>query len=304
MSSNSNLGITCFSSEDVIEDFVVVLGDFGLNGLGFAFGSCLGLNPLAGTGDMSSSSMLAKISSMRLFSVVEVVVVGLNPGGKNFEMSSCSIVPNLFSGFVPLRGGPRGFPKIDMESSTGILANKSLTVFGLFFCFLVLSSVCGVLGVLVVDVFLGKNLFSLCFSFSAALCPKALFSLFVLPLLFFVAVVTADLLFSLLSSLSSCVIFCPKSLCRNKSAKERGLNVVVVVVRLVGRVRILNKLSLLVVDSVVDFGWLMIAQGSKADCNLSSASCILAWLEDDDELEEDVEERDVETLTLTLGICS
>ena len=74
---------------DGIKDFVVGLGDFGLNGLGFALGSCLGLNPLAGTGDMSSSSMLANISSMRLFSVVEVVVVGLNPGGKNFEMSSC-----------------------------------------------------------------------------------------------------------------------------------------------------------------------------------------------------------------------
>ena len=68
----------------------MVLGDLGLNGRGLAFGSFLGLKPDAGTGvDISSNSMLAKMSSIRLFSVVDVVVVGLNPGGKNFEISSC-----------------------------------------------------------------------------------------------------------------------------------------------------------------------------------------------------------------------
>jgi len=60
----------------------------------------------------------------------------------------------------------------------------------------------------------------------------------------------------------------------NRSAKERGLNVVVVVVRFVGKVLILNKLNR-VVDSVVVDGvdlslLLIIAQGSKADCNLSN----------------------------------
>ena len=66
----------------------------------------------------------------------------------------------------------------------------------------------------------------------------------------------------------------------------------------------MNKLNL-VVDSVVDGVDLsllfIIAQGSNADCNLSSSSCILAWLDDDDELEDEVDEREVETLTLTLG---
>ena len=79
--------LTSFS---VGEGLVVVLGDFGLNGLGFAFEFGLGLKPEEGIGvDISSSSMLARISSIRLFSVVEVVVVGLNPGGKNLEISSC-----------------------------------------------------------------------------------------------------------------------------------------------------------------------------------------------------------------------
>ena len=68
---------------------VVVLGDLGLNGRGFAFGSFLGLKPDGGIGDdTSSSSILAKMSSIKLFSVVDVVV-GLKPGGKNLEMSSC-----------------------------------------------------------------------------------------------------------------------------------------------------------------------------------------------------------------------
>ena len=52
------------------------------------------------------------------------------------------------------------------------------------------------------------------------------------------------------------------------------MNVVVVVVRFVGKVLILNKLNR-VVDSVVVDGvdlslLLIIAQGSKADCNLSN----------------------------------
>lgn len=37
------------------------------------------------------------MSSSKLFSVVDVVVVGLNPGGKNLEMSSCWIVDKTLS---------------------------------------------------------------------------------------------------------------------------------------------------------------------------------------------------------------
>ena len=100
-----------------------------MNGRGLALGSFFGLKPDGGIGDeMSSSSMLAKISSIKLFSVVEVVVVGLNPGGKNLEMSSCWIVSNTPAPFlVLLRGGPWGLKPFGSnddgrESSTGILA--------------------------------------------------------------------------------------------------------------------------------------------------------------------------------------
>ena len=157
---------------------------------------------------------------------------------------------------------------------------------------------------LAIDVFLGKNLLSLSFIFSAALCPGALLPLFILALLLLDGVEMTRWLFSSLL-LSSLLTFCPFRIL-NKSARERGLKVVVVVIFLVGRVRILNKLNL-VVDSVVEGEvvfplLLIIAQGSNADCNLSKASCILAWL-DEDELDEEVDEREVETLTLTLG-CS
>ena len=77
-------------SVDSVSDVFVVLGDLGLNGRGLAFGFFLGLKPDAGMGvEISSSSMLARISSIKLFSVVDVVVVGLNPGGKKDEISSC-----------------------------------------------------------------------------------------------------------------------------------------------------------------------------------------------------------------------
>ena len=107
----------------------MVLGNLGLNGLGLAFGSFLGLKPDGGTGDdISSSSILARISSIKLFSVVDVVVVGLNPGGKNLEMSSCWIVDKTLSAdleFPP--GGPWGLKPLGNNdegnaSSTGILA--------------------------------------------------------------------------------------------------------------------------------------------------------------------------------------
>ena len=128
--------------------------------------------------------------------------------------------------------------------------------------------------VVVVGIFFafGLNFSNLDFSFSTALCPKILLSLSLLPLLFFNRGLNRGFSVSI-SSFSSFVNFWPfRSL--NKSAKERGLNVVVVVVRFVGRVLILNKLNL-VVDSVVVEGvdlslLLMIAQGSKADCNLSN----------------------------------
>ena len=69
--------------------------------------------------------MLAKMSSIRLFSVVDVVVVGLNPGGKNFEISSCWIVSKTALGL--LFGGPWGLKPFgnneeSRESSIGILA--------------------------------------------------------------------------------------------------------------------------------------------------------------------------------------
>ena len=93
----------------------------GLNGrvnLGFGFG----LKPEGGTGEeMSSNSMLAKMSSIKLFSVVDVVV-GLKPGGKNFEMSSCSIVSKTLSGFFWWVLNPAGNNDDETASSTGILA--------------------------------------------------------------------------------------------------------------------------------------------------------------------------------------
>lgn len=84
----------------------------------------MGLKPDGGTGDdISSSSILARMSSIKLFSVVDVVVVGLNPGGKNLEMSSCWIVDKTLS--PP--GGPLGLNPLGNNdegnaSSTGILA--------------------------------------------------------------------------------------------------------------------------------------------------------------------------------------
>ena len=84
----------------------------------------MGLKPDGGTGDdISSSSILARMSSIKLFSVVDVVVVGLNPGGKNLEMSSCWIVDKTLS--PP--GGPWGLNPLGNNdegnaSSTGILA--------------------------------------------------------------------------------------------------------------------------------------------------------------------------------------
>ena len=94
----------------------------------------MGLKPDGGTGDdISSSSILAKISSIKLFSVVDVVVVGLNPGGKNLEMSSCWMVEKTLSPgddfdleFPP--GGPWGLNPLGNNdeggnaSSTGMLA--------------------------------------------------------------------------------------------------------------------------------------------------------------------------------------
>ena len=85
----------------------------------------------------------------------------------------------------------------------------------------------------------GLNFSNLDFNFSTALCAKGLFSLSLLPLVFFNRGLNRGFSVSV-SSVSSFVNFCPfRSL--NKSANERGLNVVVVVVRFVGRVRILNK---------------------------------------------------------------
>ena len=111
------------ASEEVTGDLVVVsLGDLGLNGLvnlGFGFG----LNPDGGTGEeMSSSSILAKMSSIKLFSVVDVVVVGLKPGGKNFEISSCSIVSKTLAGFLAGVLNPDGNSDDGTASSVGILA--------------------------------------------------------------------------------------------------------------------------------------------------------------------------------------
>ena len=110
------------ASEEVIGDLVeVILGDLGLNGLvnlGFGFG----LNPEGGTGEISSNSILAKMSSIKLFSVVDVVVVGLKPGGKNFEISSCSIVSKTLAGFFGGVLNPDGSSDDGTASSTGILA--------------------------------------------------------------------------------------------------------------------------------------------------------------------------------------
>ena len=114
------------SSDESVVDWVFILGDLGLNGRGLAFGSFLGLKPDAGMGvDISSSSMLAKMSSIRLFSVVDVVVVGLNPGGKNFEISSCWILSRTDLGLF--FGGPWGLKPFgnneeSRASSIGILA--------------------------------------------------------------------------------------------------------------------------------------------------------------------------------------
>ena len=84
------LGDAVLSSEDAEVERDVVRRDSDLNSLGFAFGSFLGTNPDGGIGDeTSSNSILAKISSIKLFSVVEVLVVGRNPGGKNLDTSSC-----------------------------------------------------------------------------------------------------------------------------------------------------------------------------------------------------------------------
>ena len=103
--------------------------------------------------------------------------------------------------------------------------------------------------------------------------------------------------------------------CLNRSARDRGLNVVVVVVFRGASVRILNKLSL-VVGSVVEVLFSSLCwrclHGSKADCSRSNLSLIFVSLDDEelellDEVEveeedaDDVEERDVETLTLTFG---
>ena len=110
------------ASEEVIGDLVeVILGDLGLNGLvnlGFGFG----LNPEGGTGEISSNSILAKMSSIKLFSVVDVVVVGLKPGGKNFEISSCSIVSKTLAGFFGGVLNPDGNSDDGTASSIGILA--------------------------------------------------------------------------------------------------------------------------------------------------------------------------------------
>lgn len=104
------------------------MGDFGLNGRGLAFEFFLGLKPLAGMGvDISSSSMLAKMSSIKLFSVVDVVVVGLNPGGKKAEMSSCWIVSKTDLGLFfdgPCGLKPFGSKDEDIVSSIGMLAVK------------------------------------------------------------------------------------------------------------------------------------------------------------------------------------
>ena len=101
----------------------------------------------------------------------------------------------------------------------------------------------------VVDDFLGLNLSSLDFIFSTALCAKGLLSLFALELLFLDGTMIGAFS-TTFSSFLSWVIFCPFRIL-NKSANDLGLTVVVVVVLFVGRVRILNKLNL-VVDSVVE----------------------------------------------------
>jgi len=105
---NTTLFSVVLCSEEAAVARPVVLGELDLNSLGFAFGSFLGTNPELGIGDRSSNSMLAKISSIKLFSVVEVVVVGLNPGGKNRDTSSCWIVDKTSAALsldLP-RGGP------------------------------------------------------------------------------------------------------------------------------------------------------------------------------------------------------
>ena len=82
--------------------------------------------------------------------------------------------------------------------------------------------------VVVVGIFFafGLNFSNLDFSFSTALCAKILLSLSLLPLLFFNRGLNRGFSVSV-SSFSSFVNFWPfRSL--NKSAKERGLNVVVV----------------------------------------------------------------------------
>ena len=118
-------------SVESVSDVVVVLGDLGLNGRGLALGFFLGLNPEAGMGvEISSSSMLARMSSIKLFSVVDVVVVGLNPGGKKAEISSCWIESKT----VVFFGGPWGLKPFGNNddgkaSSTGILAKmKHITL--------------------------------------------------------------------------------------------------------------------------------------------------------------------------------
>ena len=86
----------------VVEVVLVGGGPLGLNGLDGL--NPVGLKPDEGrSGSRSSLSMLERISSNKDVSVVDVVVVvGLNPGGRNLEMSS-------WIRTSPLVGGPTGF---------------------------------------------------------------------------------------------------------------------------------------------------------------------------------------------------
>ena len=342
---SSNLSV---STKDLVDssfpvvEVVEVSGVFGLNNLGG-----LGLSNLKSLGKSlarSSCSMLDKMSSMRLLSVVVLVVdsSSLNPAGKNFDTSSWTIeveLEGLLKGEIFFFSS-KSFGSKELRSSVGMLESKSLTVgpllgrglkplkSGLSVVVVVGSSVFGDLGVNLLSLFLKR--------FARLPVPGLL-------VLLSSSGVTCSSSWtgagsSVASSGTSVLPNAPRtfmpSLCLKRSAKDLGLNVVVVLFGIGGKVRIRNRLSLVVVggSSVIDRAcspsvlacasfsslsfsccWIL-AQGSKLDWSRSSSSLMsLTAGEEADEVDEGVEDSDdedellldllkeVETLTLTLG---
>ena len=131
-------------SVDVLKAFVVVVVLLvaslvfwnNLGGLGldlFLLKSGKGPKSLGKSLAKSSCSILDKISSIKLVSVVVVVVdsSNLKPGGKNLLTSSCLILEILVLGLLNVLGGflllkPLG--NSELTSSLGILESKSPTV--------------------------------------------------------------------------------------------------------------------------------------------------------------------------------